>query len=100
MGEDLGVSLSGTAKMSRDVTVGARTNQLKSGRRCGLTGKHGGIAYKYCFSHKRATKRQHANIQRKFIYWPEGQRMVKLKLSTAALKDIERKGLTAMAKEA
>eukprot|EP00954_Amorphochlora_amoebiformis_P027880 1388558-Amorphochlora_amoeboformis.AAC.1 len=82
------------------VSVNARKNQFQSGRRCGLTGKTGQTAYKYCFSHKRATKRQFPNIQQKYIYWPDGQRMVKLKVSTAALKTIEKRGLEAMAKEA
>ncbi|GAB5355400.1 hypothetical protein AAMO2058_000202200 [Amorphochlora amoebiformis] len=95
---NLGAVMGGT--MTRDVSVNARKNQFQSGRRCGLTGKTGQTAYKYCFSHKRATKRQFPNIQQKYIYWPDGQRMVKLKVSTAALKTIEKRGLEAMAKEA
>mmetsp|Transcript_7001 Transcript_7001/g.12923 ORF Transcript_7001/g.12923 Transcript_7001/m.12923 type:complete len:250 (-) Transcript_7001:364-1113(-) len=97
--EDLGIALS-QSSLTRDVTMHARKNQIKSGRRCGLTGKEGTTAYKYCFSHKRATKRQQPNLQRKFVYWPEGQRMVKLKLSTDALKTIDKLGLEAMAKKA
>nr|AAP79158.1 ribosomal protein rpL28 [Bigelowiella natans] len=86
--------------ISRNVAVNGRRNQIASGRRCGLTGKSGTTAYKYCFSHKRATKRQHPNIQQKYVFWPEGQRMVKIKLSTSALKSIDKKGLQVMAKEA
>mmetsp|Transcript_22863 Transcript_22863/g.34112 ORF Transcript_22863/g.34112 Transcript_22863/m.34112 type:complete len:235 (-) Transcript_22863:130-834(-) len=87
-------------RIARDVSVNARKNQFKSGRRCGLTGKHGTTAYSYCFSHKRATKRQNPNIQQKYVYWPEGQRMVKMKVSTSALKSIEKRGIEAMAKDA
>jgi len=52
------------------------------------------------FITRRATKRQHPNIQQKYVFWPEGQRMVKIKLSTSALKSIDKKGLQVMAKEA
>lgn len=34
------------------------------------------------------------------IYWPEGQRWVRLKVCTRALKTIDKKGLQAMAAEA
>lgn len=34
------------------------------------------------------------------IYWPEGQRWVKLRVCTKALKTVEKKGLAAMAAEA
>eukprot|EP00471_Norrisiella_sphaerica_P003374 CAMPEP_0184480202 /NCGR_PEP_ID=MMETSP0113_2-20130426/1696_1 /TAXON_ID=91329 /ORGANISM="Norrisiella sphaerica, Strain BC52" /LENGTH=253 /DNA_ID=CAMNT_0026858521 /DNA_START=35 /DNA_END=796 /DNA_ORIENTATION=- len=99
--ENLGaVMITNTPSISRDVAAYGRKNQIKSGRRCGLTGKTGQTAHKYCFSHKRSTHRQHPNIQQKYVYWPEGQRMVKIKLSTQALKSIDKKGLETMAKEA
>ncbi len=34
------------------------------------------------------------------MYWPEGQRWVRLRLCTRAIKTIEKRGLTAMAAEA
>ena len=34
------------------------------------------------------------------MYWPEGQRWVRLRLCTRAIKTIEKKGLAAMAAEA
>jgi large subunit ribosomal protein L28 len=98
-GQQLG-SLMQRPSLSRDVAVNARKNQFASGRKCGLTGKTGQTAYKYCFSHKRATKRQHPNIQKKYVYWPEGQRMVQMKLSTDAIKSIDKMGIEAMAKKA
>lgn len=52
------------------------------------------------FSHKRNHKLQQANLQYKKIYWPEAQRWVKLRVSTKALKTVEKRGLAAMAKEA
>jgi large subunit ribosomal protein L28 len=34
------------------------------------------------------------------VWWPQGNRWVKLKLSTKAIKTLENKGLQAMAKKA
>lgn len=34
------------------------------------------------FSHKRNKKLQHVNLQYKKVFWPEGQRWVKLRIST------------------
>jgi large subunit ribosomal protein L28 len=69
-------------------------------RVCQLTGKKANNAFSISHSHRRTKRMQHANLQVKRIWWSEGNRWVKLKLSTSALKTLERKGLTAMAKEA
>lgn len=52
------------------------------------------------FSNKHNRKWQYPNLQHKKVYWPEGQRWVKLRICTKAIKTIEKKGLDAMAKEA
>ena len=52
------------------------------------------------FSHKRNKKLQQPNLQYKKLFWAEGQRWVKLKVCTKALKTIEKKGLQVMANEA
>ncbi|MBD2155958.1 50S ribosomal protein L28 [Leptolyngbya sp. FACHB-16] len=69
-------------------------------RVCDLTGKRANNAYAISHSHRRTKKLQEANLQEKRIWWPQGQRWVKLRLSTKALKTLEKKGLQAMAKEA
>jgi large subunit ribosomal protein L28 len=69
-------------------------------RVCQLTGKKANNAFSISHSHRRTKRLQQANLQVKRIWWSEGNRWVKLKLSTSALKTLERKGLTAMAKEA
>ncbi|KAL3689512.1 hypothetical protein R1sor_015821 [Riccia sorocarpa] len=71
-----------------------------AGRKCDLTGKKANNGYKVSFSNKRTKKLQQANLQYKRLWWEEGNRFVKLRLSTKALKTVERKGLQAMAKEA
>jgi large subunit ribosomal protein L28 len=43
---------------------------------------------------------QHANLQDKRIWWERGKRWVRLRLSTKAMKTMQKKGLEAMAKEA
>ncbi|MBI4779854.1 MAG: 50S ribosomal protein L28 [Oscillatoriophycideae cyanobacterium NC_groundwater_1537_Pr4_S-0.65um_50_18] len=69
-------------------------------RHCDLTGKQANNAYAVSHSHRRTKKLQGANLQEKRVWWPQGNRWVKLRLSTKAIKTLERKGLAAMAKEA
>lgn len=69
-------------------------------RRCQLTGKTANNGYAISHSHRRTKRLQHVNLQSKRVWWPEGNRWVKLKLSTKAIKTLEKKGLQAMAKEA
>lgn len=69
-------------------------------RKCQLTGKTANNAMAVSHSHRRTKKLQEANLQSKRIWWQEGNRWVKLRLSTKAIKTLERKGLGAFAKEA
>jgi large subunit ribosomal protein L28 len=69
-------------------------------RRCQLTGKTANNAYAISHSHRRTKKLQQANLQWKRVWWSEGNRWVNLRLSTKAIKTLEKKGLQAMAKEA
>ncbi|NEP13056.1 MAG: 50S ribosomal protein L28 [Symploca sp. SIO2C1] len=70
------------------------------GRKCQLTGKKANNAYAISHSHRRSHKLQQANLQSKRVWWSQGNRWVKLRLSTKAIKTLEKKGLQAMAKEA
>lgn len=69
-------------------------------RTCDLTGKKANNAYAVSHSHRRTKKLQEANLQTKRIWWPQGNRWVKLRLSTKAIKTLGKKGISAMAKEA
>lgn len=69
-------------------------------RKCDLTGKQANNAYAVSHSHRRTKKMQEANLQDKRVWWPQGKRYVRLRLSTKAIKTLETKGLAAMAKEA
>lgn len=69
-------------------------------RVCQLTGKKANNAYAVSHSHRRTKKLQEVNLQWKRLWWAEGNRWVKMRLSTKAIKTLESKGLAAMAKEA
>ncbi|PSN20093.1 50S ribosomal protein L28 [filamentous cyanobacterium CCP5] len=70
------------------------------GRKCQLTGKKANNAFSISHSHRRTKRLQHANLQSKRVWWPQGNRWVKLQLSTKAIKTLQTKGLETMAKEA
>lgn len=69
-------------------------------RKCQLTGKKANNAMAVSHSHRRTKKLQEVNLQWKRIWWPEGNRFVRLRLSTKAIKNLEKKGIDAMAREA
>jgi large subunit ribosomal protein L28 len=70
------------------------------GKKCQLTGKKANNAFAVSHSHRRTKKLQEANLQWKRVWWPQAKRWVKLRLSTKAIKTLEKKGLAAFAKEA
>ncbi|NEP01974.1 MAG: 50S ribosomal protein L28 [Symploca sp. SIO2E9] len=69
-------------------------------RKCQLTGKKANNGYAISHSHRRTKKLQQVNLHSKRVWWPEGNRWVRLRLSTKAIKTLEKKGLQAMANEA
>ena len=69
-------------------------------RKCQLTGKKANNAYAISHSHRRTKKLQEVNLQWKRVWWSQGNRWVRLRLSTKAIKTLEKNGLQAMAKEA
>ena len=68
-------------------------------RVCQLTGKRANNGMAVSHSHVRTKKLQQVNLQERRLWWAEGNRFVKLRLSTRALKTIQKKGLGAYAKE-
>lgn len=69
-------------------------------RKCQLTGKTANNGMAVSHSHRRTKKLQEVNLQWKRVWWAEGKRWVKLRLSTKAIKTLEIKSLSAFAKEA
>ena len=68
-------------------------------RKCQLTGKKANNAFAISHSHRRTKKLQEVNLQWKRVWWSQGNRWVRLRISTKAIKTLESKGLDAMAKE-
>lgn len=68
-------------------------------RRCVLTGKRPNVSHSVSHSNIKTKRRQLPNLQTKRLWWSEGERYVTLKLSTAALRTIAKKGLAAYAAE-
>ncbi|KAL9249511.1 Large ribosomal subunit protein bL28c-like protein [Drosera capensis] len=64
-------------------------------RICPFLGKKANKANRVSHSNHKTIVRQHVNLQYKRIWWEEGKRYVKLRLSTKALRTIERDGLDA-----
>lgn len=73
---------------------------LPSGRICPFTGKKSNKANKVSHSNHKTKRLQFVNLQYKRVWWEAGKRYVKLRLSTKALKTIEKNGLDAVAKKA
>ncbi|KAF6174790.1 hypothetical protein GIB67_031314 [Kingdonia uniflora] len=70
------------------------------GRICPFTEKKANRANKVSFSNHETKKLQFVNLQYKRVWWEAGNRYVKLRLSTKALKTIEKNGLDTVAKKA
>lgn len=62
-------------------------------RKCKLTGKRPNVANNVPFSQKKTKRVQTPNIQIKKIYVPELGRSVRIRLSTRALRTVDKKGL-------
>ena len=68
-------------------------------RKCILTGKRPNVANKVSHSNIKTKKRQLPNLQSKRLWLEEEQRWVRLKVSTRALRTINKKGLGRYAAE-
>ncbi|MGB0177612.1 MAG: 50S ribosomal protein L28 [Owenweeksia sp.] len=69
-------------------------------RVCELTGKKAITGNNVSFSNKKNKRKFNVNLTRKRFYIPEEDRWVTLRVSTSALKDINKKGIAAVIKEA
>ena len=68
-------------------------------RTCVFTGKRPSVAHTVSHSNIKTKRRQLPNLQFKRLWWDRESRFVRLRLSTAALRTIGRKGLQAYADE-
>lgn len=68
-------------------------------RRCQLTGKRPMAGNNVSHAHRKTRRVQRPNLQRKRIYVPELGRSVRLRVSTRALRTIDKKGLLPFLRE-
>lgn len=68
-------------------------------RVCQLSGKRANNAMAVSHSHIRTKKLQQVNLQQRRLWWPEGRRYVRMRISTRALRTIQKKGLDTYARQ-
>ncbi len=64
-------------------------------RKCDITGKRPLTGYNVSHAHNKTKKRQLPNLQKKRIFVPELGKSVRIKVSTSALRSIDKMGLQA-----
>ena len=67
-------------------------------RVCVLTGARANNGMAVSHSHIRTKKLQQVNLQKRKLWWQEGNKWVTLRISTKALKSIQKVGLNNFAK--
>lgn len=67
---------------------------------CELTGKKAMVGNHVSHAMNKVKRRFNVNLVKKRFYLPEEDKWITLKVSTSALKNINKKGITAVVKEA
>jgi len=67
---------------------------------CDLTGKKAIVGHKVSFSNKKSLRRFNVNLHTKKFWIPESKEWIVLKVSTSALRTINKKGITACLEDA
>lgn len=67
-------------------------------RICELTGAKANNGMAVSHSHIRTKKLQHVNLQKRRLWWQEGNKWINIKISTKALKSIQKVGFDKLAK--
>jgi len=67
-------------------------------RVCELTGSRSNNGMAVSHSHIRTKKLQQVNLQKRLLWWQEGKKLINIKISTKALKSIQKIGLDKFAK--
>ncbi|MCF8304140.1 MAG: 50S ribosomal protein L28 [Bacteroidales bacterium] len=69
-------------------------------RICELTGKKVTVGNRVSHSNVKTKRKFYPNLQQKKFYLPEEDRWITLRVSTEAMRNINKKGITACIKEA
>ncbi len=68
-------------------------------QKCMITGKSPLVGNNVSHANNKVKRRQNPNLQWKHIYVPELDRTIRIRISTRALRTINKKGLTAFLKD-
>lgn len=69
-------------------------------RVCDLTGKKLMVGNKVSHSNRKSKRKFYPNLQEKKFFIPEENQWIRLKVSTSAIRTINKKGISAVLKEA
>jgi large subunit ribosomal protein L28 len=69
-------------------------------RVCEITGKRPRVGNRVSHANNKTKRRFNPNLQKKRFYLPEEERWITLKVSTKAIKTINKHGISAVLKEA
>ena len=72
---------------------------LRMSKICQVTGKKPRFGKQLSHSHRRSSRRWDPNVQTKRYYLPSEKRWIKLRLSTKAIKTIDRRGIESVVAE-
>jgi large subunit ribosomal protein L28 len=75
-------------------------NELIMARVCEITGKRPQVGNNVSHANNKTKRRFYPNLQKKRFFIPEENKWITLKLSTKAIKTINKNGITAVLKEA
>lgn len=76
------------------------TKRYIMARVCDLSGKKMLVGNYVSHSNKKTKRRFYPNLQEKKVYIPEKKKWIKLKVSTSMLRTIDKKGISAVIREA
>ncbi len=68
-------------------------------RKCVFTGKRPNVGHSVSHSNIKTKMRQFVNLQKKRFWWAEGERFVEIRVSTRAMRTIDKIGLHKFAAE-
>jgi len=69
-------------------------------KKCVITGKKPMVANHVSHAHNKTKRRQLPNLQKKRFWLPEEKRWIRLRLTTRAIRTIDKKGLKTVLREA
>ena len=69
-------------------------------RVCDITGKRARTGNNVCHANNKTKRKFYPNLQKKRFYLPEEDKWITLKVSTSALRTINKNGITAVLKKA